>query len=224
MLNAKQHKMKRLFPLLAIVFFFTDAAHAQIGLEVGGSYNIQNGTFVAPCGCTFANGVGIGFTGAVPIDLISLLGITIGIEPGFESQSFKSSEVDPTTLAQIASGDRQSVNLAYLTVEPYLRYTIPHVGLFLQVAPGWNYLLSSSFHHTIGGTSDDGSPNYNADTTLSVRQTRYDAKLSAGYTIGLLGISIQPTVSVALPLTDLSTEQAANWHVTAIYFSVGLRF
>src|ERR1051325_300286 len=111
-----------------IALLFVSNARAQFAVEVSGSYDIQNGTYIAPCGCTFANGNGIGYMGAVSMDLIHVIGITIGVKPAYEVQQFTSEEVDPETLAKEAMGDKEEIKMTLLSVEPYVRYDIPETG------------------------------------------------------------------------------------------------
>jgi hypothetical protein len=206
--------MKYTLLLLIIIVSIAGNARAQFGIEVGGSYNIQSGTFTAPCGCTMANGNGFGYFAGAQFNLISLAGFSVGVEPAYEVQQFTSEEVTPDSLQPVANGDNEQVTLPYLTLSPYLRYTFP-VGFFLQVAPGFKYLLTPSFEHT---GADDG--NISPTASMNVRAQRYDGKISIGYTIGLGSLSFSPTLSAAFPFTSVSEIEANGWHVTTIYGSV----
>ena len=192
-------------------------------VEVGPSYDIQHGTFVAPCTCTFGFGSGVGWIGAMSFDVVSFGGFSIGGRIGMDMQQFTSKELTEDALAQIANGDREKITLTYLSLEPYLRYHFPGFGLFVQVAPGWEYLVSSTFQHVPGAESTE-APVAAPDAPIDVTKTRIDAKLSAGYSIPFLGMALEPTVSTALPLTDLGSLQSTNWHIATYYVTLAIRF
>jgi hypothetical protein len=203
------------------VFLFSAKANAQFAFELSGSYNVQNGTYKAPCGCTMANGNGFGYMGAVSMDLIKILGVSIGIKPGYEVQQFTSEEVDSATLLKMANeNDQEEVKMNLLSVEPYVRIPIPATGgAFLQLAPNIKFVLSSTFHHT--GELETG---FNPDSAITLKSALYNAKATAGYQLSLLGINIEPSVSAAFPITNLSDiSDAKNWSVTTLYLSLGVR-
>ena len=206
--------MKYLLFGFLILGIFNSNARAQLGVEVGGSYNIQSGYFKAPCRCTMANGNGIGFFGGVPINLVSLAGFSIGIEPAYEVQKFTSQEVFPDSLTPVANGDQEEVTMPYISISPYVRYTFP-LGLFLEVAPGLKYLLTPSFQHL--GAED---PGISPTASISVNAQRYDGRVAVGYTLGMGSLSISPMISAAFPFTSVSELEASGWHVTTIYGSV----
>lgn len=202
-----------------IALFVATSAHAQFAIELSGSYDIQKGTYKAPCGCTFANGSGFGYMGAVSMDLVSLFGVTIGVKPGYEVQQFTSEEVDSATLAKISNGDKEDVTMKLLSFEPYIRYQIPTTHAFIQIAPSIKYMLSSTFHHT--GELETG---INPDSAITLKSALYNAKGTVGYSFTLLGIGLEPSVSAAFPITDLSDiSDAKNWSVTTLYLSLAVR-
>lgn len=206
--------MRYLLFAVAIILYCTTNANAQLAIEVGGSYNIQNGSFTAPCGCTMANGKGFGYFAGAQINLISFAGFAIGIEPAYEVQQYTSDEVTPDSLVPVANGDQEQVTMPYVSISPYSRYTFPF-GLFFQVFPGFKYLLTPSFEHS---GADDGGVSPTATITVSAQ--RYDGRVAVGYTIPLGPLSISPTLSAAFPFTSVSEIEANGWHVTTIYGSV----
>src|SRR5581483_3468088 len=134
--------MKRFLAIL-LLWIPVLTAHGQ-GIELGGSYNIQNGSFRAPCGCTFLDGKGAGLLVGIPWNIISFMGLTVGLEPGFDFQQFHAYEnpSDPP------SDDELLMQLRYLTLQPYVRLQFPHSHFFVQAAPQAGYLLSNTFEHT----------------------------------------------------------------------------
>lgn len=208
--------MKYTLLSFVIIVCITSNAHAQFGIEVGGSYNIQSGSFTAPCGCTMANGSGFGYFAGAQLNLLSFGGFSIGVEPGYEVQQFQSEEVTPDSLVPVANGDHEAVTMPYITIAPYARYTFP-VGLYLQVSPGFKYLLTPSFEHSGSGADD---ANISPSAAVDVRSQRYDGKVAIGYNIHLGSLSISPTISAAFPFTNVSEIQANGWNVTTIYGSV----
>ena len=213
--------MKRFLGLssfLVAISLVPTITYSQWGAQFGITYNIQNGNFIAPCGCTFANGNGIGYHFAISYDLISVAGLAIGIQPGVEFQNFTAFEVDPTRLVRLANGDTQEVGLEYFTFGPYIRYTIPFMSLFVQLTPEFQYQIGSTYHHipTLAGL--------NPDTSLDVRSQRYAAAVSAGYRFHLGIVDIAPMLTADYPLSVLRSTQASDWRVTVVTASLAVFF
>jgi hypothetical protein len=213
--------MKRSLYLLSIILVLSisPTARAQFAVEAGGSYDIQQGTFVAPCGCTFANGTGFGLMATAQFDLVSLLGVTIGIKSGLEQHNIHAKE-----LTAAPYPDKEDVSITYLTIEPLVRVKIPTTDIFVQVAPGLNYMLSSSFHHTTGTPEPDEPELANPDTAMDLGALQFRAKATIGYKFSALGIGFEPAVSAAFPLSDLmDVTKNKTWHIATVYLSLGVR-
>lgn len=209
---------------VAFAFFQSTPAMSQWGVEGGGTYNIQHGAFIAPCGCTFADGSGIGFGASLSYDLMKRSHFAFGLQAGVEYQSFTSREVIPESLSPITNGDKEEIKLTYLSFDPYVRYTIPSMGVFAQSAPVFEYLISSRFHHEAGSGADEEDAGLNPDTAIDIRSIRLLAKVSVGYTFSVAGVSLAPVISVGFPLNDLMKEQADGWRVSTYYASVAISF
>jgi hypothetical protein len=207
-----------------VAMLFVSNARAQFAFELSGSYDVQHGTYKAPCGCTFANGSGFGYMAAASMDLVHFLGITIGVKPAYEVQQFTSEEIDSASLAAIQNGDKEEVKINLLSVEPFIRYDIPSTGVFLQASPAFKYVLSSSFHHAAGSAAEEAEVGFNPDSAITLKSALYNAKGTIGYSLSLLGISLEPSVSAAFPITNLSDiSDAKNWAVTTLYLSLAVR-
>ncbi|HET6400024.1 MAG TPA: hypothetical protein VFH95_01365 [Candidatus Kapabacteria bacterium] len=215
---------------LSLFLWYTVPAHSQWAVEAGASYNIQNGSFRAPCGCTFLDGKGVGFMAAVSYDILSVSEFTIGIQPGFDFKSFTACEVpsDPSNSDQI------NVQMRYVTFGPYVRYQVHGSGLFFQVTPEAGYLVSNSFQHI---SHPIPVPAEDVDSSMGdLRDMRYAMKISAGYKFDVFGLKIASIFSADLPLnnirsdtpldpfTDVGLHGASGWHVTTIYFSLAVFF
>ena len=194
-------------------------------VEVGPAYDLQKGTFIAPCGCTFSDGNGLGLIGAVSASFLSLGGVSIGLSTGVDIQKFTSNEIDPSSLLQIANGDQEEIKLAYVSLDPYIRFKVPGTGLFFQVSPGVDYLISSSFNHIAGAVSeDDTTIKFNPTDAVDIHKASYHAKVSVGYSFGFAGIALEPSVYAKQPLSNLSAAAASEWHVTTLYAALAIRF
>ncbi len=212
--------------VLSLLLFSSSAVEAQgWAIEVGPAYNIQKGTFVAPCGCTFADGYGLGLIGSVSASFFSLGGFSVGLGTGVDVQKFTSHEVDPATLLQYANGDQEEIKLAYVNIDPYIRYQIPGTGLFFQVSPGIDYLVSSSFNHIAGAVAvEDTTISFNPTDAVDIHKASYHAKVSVGYSFGLLGMALEPSIYAKQPLSNLSAAATDEWHVTTLYAALAIRF
>lgn len=214
---------------------FSSISFSQtLGLEDGISYNIQKGHFKAPCECTFAKGTGLGYASSLFFELPLAEDFEIGIASGIQNQEVTDYEVVPATLQRIADGDEQKTRLLYLNISPYVRYTIPSTAIFLRVAPAIQYLLSSEFHHTEGGTSGNSSvptqtPQHGGSATDPViddlRDIRYAAKFSAGYDFNISPLILSPVLTYDLPLNTIRSNSTDNgWNISSFLGSVMLRF
>ena len=212
-----------LFLFILLLCGSTQSVRAQgWAVEVGPSYDLQHGSFIAPCGCNFANGAGLGYVGAISYDVLNFAGISVGARVGMDMQNVTAHEAD-SLLRQIAGGDQEQTRFTFLTIDPYIRARMPGSGVFLQLAPGFEYLVTSSFNHIAGSGSHD-SLTVSPTSPVQVEKTQVMAKLTAGYSFGLFGVALEPMVTATLPLTDLSTTQASNWHISAWYASLAVRF
>jgi hypothetical protein len=205
-------------------------AHSQWAIEAGASYNIQDGSFRAPCGCIFHGGKGAGFIAAISSDIFSIRGFTIGVQSGFDFKAFTAYEVpsDPSNSDQI------NIQMRYFTFGPYVRYYVPGSGLFFQVTPEAEYLVSNSFQHI---SHPSPVPAEDVDSSMGdLRAMRYSARVSAGYKFDLFGLEIAPMFNVDLPLnnirpdvpldpfTDPGLHGASGWHITSIDLSLAVFF
>ena len=226
--------MRKGLILLWFGISISSAFSQTLGFEAGLSNNIQNGHYIAPCGCTFAHGTGLGFNGNVFIDLFTPTDFAIGMNSGVQRQQVTDYEVVPVTLQRLADGDEQESHLTYLNIGPYVRYTIPSTAFFLRVMPEVQYLLSSEFHHassmaehqTTGkqtpmhSSTDDPNP-----VIDDLRKVRLGAKFSAGYDINVGSNIVSPVITYDLPLNTIrSNSTDDNWKISSFFGSVMFRF
>ncbi len=210
-----------------VVFGETKAAHAQMGVEVGAGYFLQNGILQAPCGCKFDDGKGSGYKISLNYDLVSLLGFTVGAKAGVDRRQFSSSHLwgggTPTALT-----DNMLLTTTYLHLEPYVRYNL-FAGLFLQAGIGYSYLVHNSYFQQrdlLSGTYSNGS----SDSVLengqlsAVRSSMSSVPISAGYMISLLSLRIAPMITADVPVTNISSVNGYEWNLTSYYASVLLYF
>jgi hypothetical protein len=217
----------------AIVFSFVQptASFSQWAVEVGASYNIQSGSFRAPCGCIFpGGGKGAGFTATGWYDVVSLGPFSLGVEPGFDLQTYTAWEVPGDRL----SGDQINIQMRYLTFGPYVRYEVPGSRLFFQFSPEADYLISNSYQHISHPVPD---PTQDIDSSMGdLRSMRYAARVSAGYKFNAFGLEFAPIFTVDVPFNniradypldptiDLGVHGANNWRLTSIDFSIAVFF
>lgn len=218
----------RLFAATAILIsVLPRTSSAQVGIELGAGYDIQRGTFTAPCACPYSDGSGYALRAAVSYNVASFFGLALGVMPGVEMKQFESAHTYTNTSGTFSVRDSANIRQTYLTFEPYVRYTIPGVGLFVQAAPAVGYMVSSHFFQRKYNTTVDSvwenGPLENSATT------RYSAHLSAGYSFGLFGLQFAPILTADLPLADIYSVDAKNvassyWGITTLYGSIAVYF
>ncbi len=188
------------------------AVFSQWSAELGANYNLQSGSFVAPCGCTFANGNGYGYHAALSYDFISFAGLALGLKPGFEFENFTSVSDYGTNPAH------QQVSLNYFSIGPYARFTIPFLSFFVQVTPEVQYTVGNSFERSPAFHDEP------ADTAIDVQAQRYAAAVSVGYRFHLALLDLAPMVTADYPLTVLRSTNASDWKVTVVTLSLATFF
>ncbi|HET9136502.1 MAG TPA: hypothetical protein VFO76_07690 [Candidatus Kapabacteria bacterium] len=193
------------------------------GIEAGINYDLQGGHFIAPCGCTFADGTGLGFLGNLSYDLLPFSDFTVGLAAGVHYNHVTDVEVTPTSTERILNGDQQATNLTYVSFAPYLRYTVPSTSISVTLSPEIGYLLSSSFQHISGSTLEEPEPN--SDASIYIRSFRIGARFSAGYNLQFDKTIIAPTLSCNLPLNTLrSNGTDVDWKILSFSGSIMVRF
>ena len=215
--------MKKLFAIVLLSSgLLTSVTFGQrLGFEAGASYDVQNGHYIAPCGCTFAGGTGAGFFGSISYDLFSFSDFITAIASGFRYNHVTDYEVMPETLRHILNGDRQQMSLSYFTINPSIRFTIPSTNIALTLSPEFDYLISSSFHHISGSSSDESETDINSDTAIDIRSIRFAATLSAGYAITMGNVIISPNIGFTLPLNTLRSNSTDNdWKISSFSGSI----
>jgi hypothetical protein len=225
--NPKQRMIpvELLIGILSLLLYAVPA-HSQWTIQAGASYNIQDGSFRAPCGCKFQNGNGVGFIAAASYDIVTMGRFTVGVEPGFDLKAVIAYEYPDDPL----NSDQINVQMRYITFGPYVRYQIHGSGLFFQVTPEAEYLVSNSFQHISHPTP---VPAEDVDSSMGdLRTMRYAVSVSTGYKFDFLGLEIAPMFTVNLPLnnirpdvplvpfTDPGLHGASGWRITSIYVSL----
>ena len=229
---------RRMFSLalLTTILIYGSPARSQWGVEAGASYDILSGSFRAPCGCIFQagngiwNGKGVGFSGSIFYDILSLNEFTIGAAAGYDQKDYTAYEVpsDPQ------SGDEFDAQMRYVTLKPYVRYRITGTELFVQAAPEAEYLLSNSYQHTSHPIPD---PSVDKDSTMGdLRSMRYAALVSVGYKFNAFGVELAPMLTADFPLNNIREDATLNpvldsgihgasgWHLTSLDLSVAILF
>ncbi len=232
-----------LFATAFLVLFLPAALHAQWSVEAGAGWNTQGGTFTAPCGCQYQNGSGLALRAAVSSDLISLMGLSIGVKSGIDYKQFSSSHIYATgtgpgssisgysvPIDSINIDDNGDFTTTYLTVAPYARYKIPVVGLTIEAAAGIDYLLSSHFLQTwsianafLAGKQVSGVKY--ASTGLgdtipengpiqNLATTRYSALISLGYPLNFMGLDVSPTITADIPISNIRSANSNDLNPT----------
>lgn len=212
-----------LIPLFSTLLL-ANISLGQFSVDAGGAYVHQQGSFVAPCGCTYAQGAGFGISGGLAIDLWSSAGLTLGLRGGAVYEQVIAPEVFPADInVRLAGGDKETIRLTYLNLRPSVRYRVSGSSFDLQLAPTFDYLITSSFHHESGGTSDDLPPNFDPDTTMPLRSLRLGVVASVAYEIPFASTTIVPTLSFDEALDDISIDNANGWKYYAITASLVVR-
>ena len=248
--------MRRVACLVLLLVGMSPAVRAQIGFEFGVGHDTQIGDVNTACGCTFPDGSGTGFMSAVSYEVPLFIGIRGGVKTGIEVkktqgsvsvmesaiiQGAQSGLID--TVAQVPMKRTLDVSLTYATVTTYMSYTIPGIGLFVQVGTAVSDLRSSTFtqkrelastSYSVGGHTLNNMRFQNGSSAETVEDgpvpnantLRVAAMFSTGYEIDLvpLGFGIAAMVTYDTPLTTVQSTSGSNWMISSLYGTVAVKF
>jgi hypothetical protein len=210
--------MKSLAATALLLSVFATSASAQWSIDIAGTREVQYGTFIAPCGCTFQPSAGWGFDGALQYDIFANQPFTIGAAAGVHYMRYTSYE-EPNNKD---SSDLATIGMTYLTVEPSVRWTIANSPLSLRLGANVGLLMNNTYHHETHPIPD---PEEDVDSSMGdLRTLRLAARVSAGYAIPVGTFVIVPTLGVEVPLNTIRDENASNWRVVTYLAGVGIRF
>lgn len=225
-----------------------------IGFELGAGQTTQEGSFTAPCGCTFSSGSGTDFIGSILYERRLSRVFSGGVKAGADSKRFLSSHIyvypNPTqamtssgsteTFTNFSLQDNGEVTTTYVTLAPYLKYNVLGTLIFVQAAPELGVLAYSHFYqhrNNLSGTNSNGQnvtglryPSGISDTTLEnnplqdISTIRFSALLSAGIDLAIMGIAISPTITFDLPFSDVRPVNENGWRLSSLYGSVTFKF
>ncbi len=248
--------MRKLLVFMLLLVGMSPAVRAQIGFEFGVGHDTQIGEVKAACGCAFPDGSGTGLMTAISYEGPLFIGIRGGVKTGIQvkrthgSVSVLESALlqggEPglfDTVAAVPMKRTLDVSLTYATVTTYLSYTIPGIGLFVQVGTAVSDLTSSTFTQkreltstsltTNGHTYNDMRlPNGSSSQTIedgsvqNANTLRVAAVFSMGYELELVpfGVGIAPMVTFDTPLTTVQTTSGSNWKISSLYGTIALKF
>ncbi|MDP4286920.1 MAG: hypothetical protein Q8922_03200 [Bacteroidota bacterium] len=229
-------------------------AQSQIGFEFGVGRDTQSGEVDAACGCSFADGSGTGFRGAVSYEAPLFFGIRGGVKSGLEFKRthgsiaitepaiIQASGSGTDTVMQMPINRVLDVSITYITFMPYLSYFIPGIPLFLQLGTTVSDLQSSTFKETrqlattsltVNGHTIPDMRFQNGATTETLsdgpiqdaNKLRVAAQMSIGYyVVDVFGFGVAPMVTYDLPLSTVRDVTATNWKISSIYGTVMLKF
>ncbi|MEP7235945.1 MAG: outer membrane beta-barrel protein [Ignavibacteriota bacterium] len=140
------------------------------------------------------------------------------------------------------------VKETFLVLAPFLRYEFFRNGPFVQAGPGFGFLLSSDFTHTriltsstatlSDGTTisnlrfDNGTREEQLETgkIVNANPLRISLLATAGWNLPVGDKAVfAPMITLDLPFTlvrpnSVGESGAADWKITTIYFSAGLKY
>src|ERR1700733_10700104 len=151
-----------------------DERSSFIGFELGAGQTLQQGSFVAPCGCTFNLGSGSDYNVSLLYERQFAPKFFAGIKVGLDAKQFLSSHIydfpNGTTTAMTSSGNEEAftnfniqdngqVSTTYITFEPYARYKLFRTPIFIQAGADVGVLAYSHFYQrrdNLTGTNASG--------------------------------------------------------------------
>jgi hypothetical protein len=247
--------MRRLFIIAMVLVLAPCLASAQSlwGFELGAGQTVQQGSFVAPCGCTFSLGSGSDYNVSLLYERQFEPKFFLGIKAGIDAKQFLSSHIydfpSPTsamtssgnieTFSNFSIQDNGQVSTTYITFEPYARYKLFRTPIFVQAGADIGVLAYSHFYQrrdnltgALNGQTVTGLlyPSGASDTVLennplqNISTMRYSALFSAGYDFAIKGLIMSPTITYDFPFTTVRDVDESGWKLSSLYASMTFKF
>jgi hypothetical protein len=238
--------------IVALIVFSPVVASAQtIGVEFGATRDQLIGTIKTDCGCGFDEGDGTGYRAAIAFEQSLGLGFSVGLKTGFDQKNIAATVAyTDTAIVQGNDGNtylealnlsrKLDVSISYATAMPFVEYSVPAIGVFLQTGMTAAIPVKSSLNITrhLDQTSiiSDGhsitdmqfqngsttEPIDTEDPISNLNSPQYFASAMLGDEIDIVGAKFVVAVTYDLPLTDVRTTD--SWRITSIGAVLGMKF
>jgi hypothetical protein len=215
---------RRFFCLLLFVFAGASSSLAQFQLAVGPAmgmnYNEHSGVDLP----AKATGVGVILGGQADISFTKTLGLLTTI--AFDNRIGK---YDATgTSSGIEYSTNASVTVAYLTIEPLFKYTLPNRPFYLVTGPAVGFPVQGKSESTTqiltsGYSFPNGYTYQTLNTKVENMKTRFEWKIGGGY---FMRIDKKTALSMHLVYARGFSDVVENldWRVNSISFLASFEF
>ena len=229
--------MKKCFTVSTLFVFITllsvNTSYPQfkfsLGPAVGMNFNIHTGSDLSETG----TGFGAVFAGQADMQFSKTIGMiaTLGFYDN-RSGSTNDTKTESYEGIPITVSSDVSSSLAYFTIEPLLKVSLPSSGLYFLAGPSIGINIEGSYDLTQDITIPQEYANYyglQAKTTQKSSQsfndlvTRFEFKFGAGYDIPIArNIDLAPQVTFGYGLTKVQKD--VSWRILTIQAICGLKF
>jgi hypothetical protein len=195
-----------LFIVAALLILCAAAGFGQFKMSIGPNVGLGWNSHSITGAVNSVNG--FGFVAGAQVDLAfsKEIGLIVNLQAydnrhGKESEPFNNGTLET------------NVSVAYFTIEPLFKFTIPETDFFLFAGPTIGFNTSANVDQTY--TPNGGGQAQNGSGTLQNMNTQFDIKGGAGYNIPLGGISLVPQLSMSYGMNDVQSNLGSgnSWKI-----------
>jgi hypothetical protein len=208
--------MKKVFITMILVAGFAGTVFGQFKLSVGPSvgmnYTFYHGSAVSNSNLSY-NGANIALSGQADMKFTPVVGLLTSLT-FFDGANAKAS------ITQNGVTQAQQYRLAYIMLNPALKFSIPSTGLSFYAGPGIGFkLIGNSETYQI---QDGQRTSLAAKTDLLNVKPRIEALVGMQYDFELGGVILTPQLAFAYGLTDVV--ETAEWKASYVQFGFACKF
>lgn len=215
--------------LLFLFVFASGDSYSQfklsLGPNIGTSFNIHTGSDLEESG----NGIGMLFGAQVDMAFSPTIGLITNLQ--FYDNRYGSYSVDGTDNGlgvPVNYTFENAASIAYLTIEPLIKISIPSSNFFFYGGPGVGFSIQSSSEQTTtittpGYNFGDGTTKRKSKSSIKDMNVRFEIKLGAGYDIPVGSFMfITPQINFGYGITNVQSD--VSWKILTIQGLASFKF
>lgn len=216
-------KITLIIILISAVLNIANITYGQFRLKMGPAGGVNFNIVTGPDVKTTPTGFGILAGGQFDMNFSSSIGLITNIF--YDDKTASSSEDGRTNDGTPYTLDR-TLKLAYVTIEPLFKLSVPGSGYYFVVGPSVGFNVKNTAEQTVKSQNNDVTFE-NGERSVSEPfpdvTTRFEAKLGFGVDIDLgSGVYLTPQLFSGYPITSVQKDQSER--IISIQGIVGVKF
>ncbi len=205
--------MKKFISIIVVAFATSWAASAQfscsLGPAMGANINFYTGDFV---GNDPYRGVGFSLAGHADMKFTPVVGMLATL--GYDNMNASYSE------EQNNESRKTTFNIAYFTINPMLKFTVPSTGLYFVVGPGVGFNIQAKATQKL---YQNGTLQGTQKISIKSMNTRFEARFGLGYNFELGDlIELAPQLTFGYGVNKV--RESSEWKIMNLQLALACKF